>query len=94
VLRALDAGDEAAARDGLERGLLAAIAQADELAGQGARLPLGPLFTGPTLGELNEVEAYARAHNLDAAVIARIERLHGHLCAELSPNSKYRGLCP
>ena len=94
VLRALDARDEAGARDVLERGLLAAIAQADELAGQGATLPLGALFTGPTLGELDEVEAYARAHNLDAAVIARIERLHGRLCAGLSPSSKYRGLCP
>ena len=94
VLRALDARDEAAARDVLERGLLAALAEADALAAQGATLPLGALFAGPTIGELGEVEAYARARNLDAAVIAQIERLHGHLCAELSPSSKYRGLCP
>lgn len=93
VLRALDAGNVESAREALERHLLAALAQADELAEHGATLPLGALFAGPTLGELDEVEAYARAHNLEASVIARVERLHGRLCAALSPSSKYRGSC-
>ena len=93
VLRELDAGRESAAREVLERDLLGALARADELADQGARLPLANLFAGPTLGELGEVEAYVRAHSLDRAVVSRLERLRGRLCAALSPNSKYRGLC-
>ncbi len=93
VLRALDARQDESARAVLERDLLLALAAAEDLGAQGASLPLSPLFAGPALGELAEVEAYARTHNLDRAVIERVERVQARLCAALSPNSKYRGLC-
>ena len=93
ALRALEGDTQSEARKLLERGLSTSLMLADEMRAQGAHGPFLGLLAGDRIAGVRAAEAYAAAHPLEAGDAERATRLREDLCRQISPGSKYRGLC-